>query len=482
MRATGHFPLSFTKIAIRWLPGVLFAAACLSAAPAFAAQTCVTPPVPAPAPVCDGVADDQAALQALIDQASATGAPAKIPVTAQGCNVTGPLCVNSNTVVIQDGLLKLSGYTFATPSKQYGIYTIVRNAQNVTIMGRGTIDGGLLPNQEPLGCCLGGIVAGGPAVIGDYDANIKNVTIRGLRIVNTPTWPISIDGTTGVRIDGVTSVNGRFSFQVGHNSHDVIVSNVRISEIRDVGFTFYRGINNGIISNLIVSDARGAGISVFTDTPPEVGPGRPSDYININGNLVYRASGGIDVQSQRVPNSVGIYSRGVNITNNHVHHNQLSGISLIGCAGCQVVGNQSHHNTGNAKIRYPNGINIAGGFGVLAAGNQIYNEGSRDGSIYYPGRGIGVHEICDLGTASTRPTPMQVLCVGNILFPATHLVAVLANHVYDDQAVKTMEAAMDANSLAQPVISVDNIWGPVGWLPDVSYPPPGSIFSNYIMP
>ena len=237
-----------------------------NALPAAASPTCVIPVLPVPAPVCDGVTDDQVALQAMLNAASSTGAPARIPVTPNGCAVSGPLCVNSNTVVIQDGLLKLSGHSFPPgDSQQYGIYTIPREVWNVTIMGNGTIDGGRPLGTEPTGCCLGGIVAGGP-VLGDYDAGIRDVTIRGLTIRNVPTWAFSIDGTDGVRVDRVTVVNSRFSPQVGHGSKNVIVSGLQSSAVRDIGFAFYRGVSNAIVTNSRVFDIDGgSGIGVFVD-------------------------------------------------------------------------------------------------------------------------------------------------------------------------------------------------------------------------
>jgi parallel beta-helix repeat protein len=455
-----------------------------AALPVAAAPTCVVPELPVPAPVCDGIADDQVALQAMLDAASNTRIPARIPVTPYGCAVSGPLCVKSDTVIIQDGLLKLSGHSYPPgPSQQYGIYTIVRAASNVTIMGNGTIDGGRPyppPSEEPGGCCIGGIVAGGP-VVGDYDAGISDVTVRGLTIRNVPTWALSIDGTDGVRVDRVTVVNSRFSPQVGHGSKNVIVSGLQSSVVHDIGFTFYRGISNAIVTNSRVFDINGGGgIGVFVDSPSGVAAGLPSKFINVNGNIVYDANGGIDVQSQRVKDTVGIYADGINVSNNLVHDNVKVGIELLGCAGCQVTGNQSHEN-GDPSVGYLAGISLAGAFGTLVSSNQVYDEGLRDENFYSHARAIQVREINCEGSFS-RPTPDVVLCANGAEFPSTNLVAILANQAYDGRALKAMEAALDVNNVVKPVVAVGNVLGPVDWSPDISAPPLGSVFNNYVQP
>ncbi|HYD81667.1 MAG TPA: glycosyl hydrolase family 28-related protein [Paucimonas sp.] len=164
----------------------------------------------------DGYTDDTNALQAAISQGGLT----YIPNTGSAYMISGPLKLGSNTEVMLDGKLMLKpGLQTAYDGEwynpitrrnepratQWGMLQVVNNASNVTISGRGVLDGnraaysriannglgrGGNPNfREQTICCVGGVVTGGPH-LGSYDANIKNVVIRDITIQNIPTWPI----------------------------------------------------------------------------------------------------------------------------------------------------------------------------------------------------------------------------------------------------------------------------------------------------
>ena len=215
-------------------------------------------------------------------------------------------------------------------------------------------------------------------------------------------------------------------------------------------------------------------------SPQGVEAGQPSKFINVNGNIVYNANGGIDVQSQRVKETLGIYADGVTVSNNIVHGSAKVGIELLGCAGCQLTGNQSHEN-GRAPFGYMAGISLAGAFGTLVSSNQVYDEGLRTETFTSYARAIQVREIT-CASSFSRPTPDTVRCENDAEFPATNLVAILGNQAYDARTLKAMQAGLDVNLVVKPVVAVGNVLGPVSWLPDISAPPLGSTLTTTCSP
>lgn len=407
------------------------------------------------AAVCDGV-HDTATLQALLNAGKNTTTGVyeptvvEIPMRPDGCIISAPLKVYSNTRIVQNGLVKLVGYVAPMPTEQHGMYTIVDGSQNVTIEGSGTLDGNRSAYATGM-CCMGGIVAGGPQV-GDYTANVKNITIRGLRIINSPMWPVSIDNATNVKIDSVTADNSVSTFQVAHNSTNVSVSNVHISNADDIGFSFYRGVTNASLTNSVVSDAGGAAISIYTDNPPGVPVARPSSDITITGNVAYNSNAGIDVNGA---NSAS--SRNITISSNTVHHNVFAGITLSPCTNCLVVGNVIHDD-GSAAKGDQGGIFISHSHGLYVTGNTIYNEGQ--GVV--DGYGILVNDWQSGVPASSRLT-------------------ITANKIYDDQPTKTMLYAL-YGTLGNPASVTENTLGAMIGVRDNFVYPTGSVVSNINMP
>ena len=278
--------------------------------------------------LCAG-SDDTVALQAMLNHGNPQMTVVEIPATPTGCKISGPLIVHSNTHVIQNGLLTLSGYVWPSPAAtQRGMYTIEDGTHDVIIEGGGTLDGGH-PNYQTLasGCCMGGIVSGGPA-IGAYGVQVEDITIRGLTIRNIPQWPVELDGAKRVLIDGVTAHDSVNTVAVGHGSSDVIVNNLRVYNIADICFSFYRGVENALLTNSIVNQCNGGGISVFSDWPACVDDPQFSKNVVINNNIAYgqnaaQGVGGIDVNGR---GTAGESGESTSITFNLAHSHNTQGL------------------------------------------------------------------------------------------------------------------------------------------------------------
>jgi hypothetical protein len=396
-------------------------------------------------PVCDGAADDTSALQSMIYSASLSGAPVVIPASPNGCRVNAPLEVCSNTTVIQRGLLKAKT-TWGPGGNPSSLYYIADGATDVRIEGGGIIDGAGVSTTS-------GITSGG-ATLGDYPGstpNAQRVTIHGMTIANMGQWPIRIDGTDSLRIDGVTARNSYYGIEIGHDTRNAILANLRVRTITGACISLYRGVHDSTVTNSLVRDCGGPGIYVANDRPSGWPVAQANADITIDGNLVSEASVGIQVGSA----ADGAISTGINITANQTHHNDTYGIGLVPCDNCQVTANMSHHN-GNAAASYQPGILVANSRQVKVAANTIYNEGQGTTT------GFGVIVI---ESTSGLPAGARVNVTGNL--------------IYDDQSPKTMAGAM-GGSLAAPIVSTGNSFSS-GLLDYFSYAT-GSVQRNYLTP
>jgi len=397
------------------------------------------------APVCDGTADDTAALQSIIHAASLNGAPAVIPVTPNGCRVTAPLEVCSNTTVIQRGLLQAKT-SWSQAGNPFGLYNLADGATDVRIEGGGIIDGRNVSTSS-------GITAG-DATLGNYPVstpNAQRVTIHGMTIVNMGQWPIRIDGTDNLRIDGVTARDSVYGIEVGHDTKNATLTNLRVSGIDGGCIVLYRGVTESTVSNSLVSDCGGVGINVLSDRFTGYPASHVNQNITIDGNIARNAWVGIQVGSS----STGTIATGVNISANQTHHNRYYGIGAIPCDNCQITSNMTHHN-GNAEAPYQPGIMVSNSRQVKVAANTIYNEGQGTTT------GVG---IVILEAASGLPTAARINVTGNL--------------IYDDQSPKTMVGAM-GGSIAAPIVSTGNSFSS-GLIDYFGYAT-GSVQRNYLTP
>lgn len=409
------------------------------------AQVACSAKTPMSGPVCDGVTDDTAALNYLIYQASLNGAPAVIPATPNGCRVTAPLQICSNTTVMQRGLLRAkSGWSAAGTPR--GMYYIVDGATNVRVEGGGIIDGANLSGTS-------GITAGSDT-LGNYPAsgtfNAERVVIHGLTIKNMAQWPIRIAGTDNLRIDGVSARDSYYGVEIGHDTRHATLTGLFVSNIDQQCVKLYRGVSDSTVTNSVIFDCGLPGIQVLTDKPGSYPTAKASANITIDGNIVRESQYGIHVGG-----AVGsAVATGINISANQTHHNSYLGIGLHPCDNCQITSNMSHHN-GNGGS-YQQGIFIGNSRQVKVAANTIYNEGQ--GST--TGRGIVVMDTVPGLNPSAR-------------------INITGNLIYDDQTPKTMDGAI-GGSLPVPIVSTGNSFS--SGLPDYFGYASGSVQRNYSTP
>ena len=416
---------------------------------------------PNPAPVCNGVADDTCELQVLLDHGNPAMTVVEIPTTPTGCRISGPLFVRSNTHVIQNGLLQLSGYTWPSPSTQRGMYTLEDGTHDVIIEGTGTLDGGHANYQTPAsGCCMGGIVSGGPA-IADYTVDVTDITIRGLTIRRIPQWPLELDGARNLLVDGVTAHDSVNTAAIGHGSEDVIVNNLRAYRIADVCFSFYRGVENAVISNSVVNQCHGGGISVFSDWPACVGGPNFSKNVVINNNIAYGQNaaagvGGIDVLGL---DTDGDTSESTSITFNLAHRHNSLGIGMTPARHGLIAGNMTSAQGPN---NYAAGVNLLGAKGVLVSGNSTFNEGGGTTT------GLGLH-VGTFPASAAIPLPICGSSVPALPAVTTERVSILDNFYYDSASTPSMLHAL-ISSGSVPVVVAGNTYAPmIGVADAISY-------------
>lgn len=420
--------------------------ALLCAAGISAQAACPTSAPAVTTPVCDGSADDTTALQSMIHAASLSGAPAVIPASPNGCRVTAPLEVCSNTIVIQRGLLRAKT-TWGASSTAYGMYTIADGATDVRIEGGGIIDGANVTDTS-------GIVSGG-AVLGDYPVapafNARQVVIHGMTIRNMKQWALRFDGVDNLRVDGVTARTSNFGVEIGHGTRHAALTGLLVSNSAGSCVSFYRGVSDSTLTNSIVATCGGTGISVRSDQPGGYATAVASSDITLDGNIVREAQSGIEVSS----NAGSAIAKNINISANQTHHNRSYGIGLVPCDNCQITSNMTHHN-GSAALAYQPGIFVSNSRNVKVAANTIYNEGQGTTT------GFGI-----------------VLMNVNPSLPASARINVTGNMIYDDQSPKTMTAAL-GGSLPVPVVSTGNSLS--SGLVDTFTYASGSVQRNYLTP
>ncbi|WP_257386498.1 right-handed parallel beta-helix repeat-containing protein [Tahibacter caeni] len=412
-------------------------------------------------PLCAG-SDDTVALQSMLNHGNPQMTVVEIPATPTGCRISGPLIVHSNTHVIQNGLLTLSGYVWPSPAAtQRGMYTLEDGTQNVIIEGSGTLDGGH-PNYQTFasGCCMGGIVSGGPA-IGAYDVEVEDITIRGLTIRHIPQWPIELDGAKRVLIDGVTAHDSVNTLAVGHGSSDVIVNNLRVYNIADICFSFYRGVENALISNSVVNQCNGGGISVFSDWPACVGDPQFSKNVVINNNIAYGRNaahgvGGIDVNGL---GTSGESNESTAVTFNLAHSHNSQGVGMTPARHGLIAGNMTSEQGLN---NYANGVNLLGAKGVLVSGNSSFNQG--EGST----TGLGLN-VSTLPASPLTPLPICGSSVPALPAVTVERVSILDNYFYDSATSPTMLHALISGNPV-PVVVAGNTYAPmIGAVDVISY-------------
>lgn len=405
-------------------------------------------------PICSG-GDDTVALQALLNHGNPEMTVVEIPATPTGCNISDALYVQSNTHVIQNGLLRFNLPGWTNPAQMDGMYTIVTNAHDVIIEGSGVLDGGIPSFLTPTGCCMGGITTGG-GNLGEYNANVRDVTIRGLTFRNIQTWPFALDGVTNARIDGISTFDSPYSAFVGHNSRNVIVTNSRFSRINDTCFAFYRGVEDAILANAIAEQCFGSAVTVFGDYPAGLPDPHFGKNIILNNNIAYGkntdpfGTGGLDSQGYS-PN--GDMNEGVSFTFNLARSSNKQGIGMTPAKHGLIAGNMTHSNGAPPPHNgWATGINLLGANSVLVSGNSNFNEGY--GST--TGLGVNISGSCPIdGTPDfCQEYPPGVPRI------IPERISVMDNYYYDSGAVPTMLGAI-VNEMPGPIVVAGNTYAPL---------------------
>ncbi|MBL8299227.1 MAG: hypothetical protein JNN30_12890 [Rhodanobacteraceae bacterium] len=294
--------------------------------------------------------------------------------------------------VIVDGTLFLarhtnSGSTGIEPAvtRQIGVIQVAHNSKNVTISGRGTIDGNAVNQKE---CCIGGVVLGGPA-LAPYSSGIDNVTVSGLTIRNTYNWPVTVDGANNVTLRDLKIYGGGNSVQFAHGTTNAHAYNLHIEDIHDIGFSFYNNVSYSSLENSVVLDASGAAIGVLADTVIPADTNQPvSHHITISGNETHRSRAGVDTLNANTVSGLNLYFSNITISNNKAYASLTHNYGINSCVGCSVSGNYSEGSgTGGKDItqigRYVSGLYLSESQNVTISGNTFANEGQGENAYGY---------------------------------------------------------------------------------------------------
>jgi hypothetical protein len=183
----------------------------------------------------DGTTTDTAALQAAIDRCTAEGGGTVL--VPAGTYLTAPLTLGDCVTLHLEAGATLVATTdlddyaveddpWSGESRRCGLVTAV-GARNVSIVGRGVIDGGgpaFVDLDRPRGPSDLDVArtrqgeryldyllksTHGPCEHGERPGNLvrfrdcENVLVRGVTICNSPTWTVQFNRCDGVRVDGV---------------------------------------------------------------------------------------------------------------------------------------------------------------------------------------------------------------------------------------------------------------------------------------
>ncbi len=306
--------------------------------------------------------------------------------------VSNPGASPAPVEVIIDGTLYLKSRTNsgstgldASVTRQIGVVQVAGGSKNVTISGRGTIDGNAVNQNE---CCIGGVVVGGPT-LAPYSSGIDNVTIRGLTIRNTYQWPVTVDGANNVTLRDLKIYGGGNSVQFAHGTTNAHAYNLHIEDIHDIGFSFYNSVSHSSLQDSVVLNASGAAIGVHSDTVIPTDSGKPlSHHITISGNETHRSRSGIETLNANTSSGLNLYFSDITISNNKAYASLTHNYGVNSCVGCVVSGNYSEGSGAGGKDitqigRYVSGLFLSESQNVTISGNTFANEGQGENAFGY---------------------------------------------------------------------------------------------------
>jgi hypothetical protein len=366
--------------------------------------------------------DDTAVLQAGIN-ACAGKATFLIPA-GMTCNHHGLLTIPANSHIRIEGTLFLIAGSNAN--------SLVIQGNNVTIDGRGVIDGNSAHNAAPVGGggpYVGGIVTD-TSLVTYPTLYFHNITIRDLTIQNVVNWPISIYSCDGVLVEGTFLTNAGNAPQFANGTINGIFCNNRVHAINDYGFAFYEGCSQGICSDNIFNSV--ACIGVLTD-------GNGTSWSSI-------AQSGIIIESNYIRSA----------SNNGIIIANVTGVSGSNITDA-TVRNNTIINSGTLNVASAGGIQLAQVANITVEDNLIDGGGHTGGTWYgivgtnAPNCSIKGNRICNGGNGGSSITSY------GIAFNGANAV-IENNHIYDTQTTPTMQNGF-TNPYSSGGIYKDNTFG-----------------------
>ena len=319
----------------------------------------------------DGVTDDTAAIQSVLNT-YAGKAVVFIPNSGGPYLIRGLLAPSDLDLLLQGTLRGIS------PGLGYMVNILTK--QNVTIRGQGTID-------------CNHVTSGPFAVqVGVGADNSSNIHISGITIKNAAAWNFSTTGSSHIRVDGVSLLDGNNANQFANGCDDCWITNSLVhGPDADGGFAFYGGVTNSgakgnTVRNAGIAGGSGQhGIQLLADGSPGDPQAVGCSNILIADNIIYNngaAAVWCDVH-------VGAFHKQITIASNVCYGNcQIGGedaaIHVGNSENVTIIGNHVTRNKGYIGISVLG--NPGGGLGgTTICGNHITS------SAYGSTGGVGVY-------------------------------------------------------------------------------------------
>jgi hypothetical protein len=440
-----------------------------------------------PVPV-DGVTPAAAALQAAVNDCAGTRA-LHIPF---GANILLDAAVNipANSQIILDGQLSKSPVAAGFTVPQWSMLQIT--GSNVSITGRGTIDGNLANQGGAHSVAGAGIVttyAPGQVTPGAGVALYTNIYIAGITIQNTYNWPVSLAVANSL-VESVYMTNANSSPQLvnSFNSHFLNCSAVNIS---DDGLGLYGGntyctvkgcyVSGCSTGPFILSDSANIGVTSL----PNVSCGLLNNIAIGNTNAGCFISGlaaggtGVDViqlncviannilQDNETAGDIDINSvDGLLVCGNTTKQTRYTG-RTIGLSGhlnnVKVTGNIFGGHSTNAILQVYND-SATGNSGVVISDNTFTDTTAGDGG------GVAMQFQC--AGSSSYITVRDNDCFGSIVYAYQDLSATPAVNV---EGTSSVNNSRNTKIITQSVsVQAAGVTGDAGYTSGITLAPSGN--------
>lgn len=346
----------------------------------------------------NGFANDTDSVQIAINSSAGKA----ILLFPKGCifNVSG-LTIPSNSHLLIEGTI------FLINNSNGPVITLL--GSNYLIEGSGIIDGNQ-DNNEYGGLGAAGIMTntGGTE---PPNLSFSNIIIKNITIQNIKNWPVSINSSSNVLIDGTTLKNSGSAPQAAYGSQYIRFVNNLVINIPDYGWAFYQGCSYGVCSNNIFNNV--AAVGILNDGTVSGGwNGQPQHDIIISNNVMNftGALGSLNVTGYESANFYNINFYGNRIIDSGTNGGFTCGILLENTSNSVVESNVVRGGGSSGSVWQ--GIAANGGVINCVIRNNTISNGGQNGASAAYGISAGF-----------------VNCI------------VSNNHFYDDQETPTLEAA-----------------------------------------